>query len=66
VSRLHGDGVIEPENVLCYLPVKEMCYFPDLTVMETLREVSSLSRPECQTVFLFPKINLSVPLEAHQ
>lgn len=47
--------VIEPENVLCYLPVREMCCFPDLTVMETLREVSSLSRVGCQTVFLFPQ-----------
>lgn len=48
-------GVIEPENVLCYLPVREMCCFPDLTLMETLHEVSSLSRVGCQTVFLFPQ-----------
>lgn len=51
---LHGEGATEPQNVLCYLPVKEMCYFPDLTVTETLCEVSSIREWEVRLYF-FPQ-----------
>lgn len=44
------EAVWQTENVWCYLPVQKLGYFPDLTVAETLWEVSSLPGVGCQTI----------------